>query len=80
MPCGGIYPIEYTRWKDCYIPGAQEKCFVCRDPWDPNAAYVYFCDEWDCWIHKGCIHEFLLTEEAKVVIRHKHEIQIDEDF
>lgn len=77
MPCGGIRPV-LVKDETSYLPGAQKWCFQCREVWNEEAEYVYFCDEWDCWICRECIHEFLQTEEGKIVIRHKHEILIEE--
>lgn len=76
MPCGGIYPIELPTK---YLPGEQPDCMVCVTPWRPNDDYTYFCDEWDCWIHRECIHEFLVTDEGRCVIAHCHEIVIREE-
>jgi hypothetical protein len=81
MPCGGIYPVNRAgpKWPPgCYLPGAQPNCFVCRKPWNPALERIYFCDEWDCWMHKECVHEFLQTEEGRCVLRHRHEIVIEE--
>jgi hypothetical protein len=62
-----------------YLPGSQPNCFVCGKPWDPDAEYVYFCDEWDCWICRKCVHRFLQTAEGEVVLGHGHSIQIIEE-
>jgi len=78
MPCGGIYPVKVED-KGSYLPGAQAKCMYCREDWRKDDNYVYFCDEWDCWLHKECVHSFLLyTDAGRCVLKHKHSIEIYE--
>jgi len=76
MPCGGIYPIKLITQKDC---GAQTRCFQCTGLPDFEADHQYFCDEWDCWIHAKCIHDFLRTAEGDIVLKHRHLINILEE-
>jgi len=75
LPCGGIYPAKLD-WK--FLPGDQKGCHVCRKP-PGETAYVYFCEEWDCWVHKGCVHRFLETKDGKLVLEHKHRILLLEE-
>ena len=70
MPCGGIFPREGT------FAGPVEDtddCFHCGKT--GNA--THYCEEWDCYLHKDCIGEFLLTEEGQIVIKHGHSIIIE---
>lgn len=62
MPCGGIYPFSEH----------DGECFVCRKD-DPKPDHI--CHEWDCFLHRDCIPEFLLTAEGKIVWQaHGHEV------
>lgn len=79
MPCGGIYPVQYHFSKD-YIDKpplhgdtTPPKCFFCGKN-EPKVDH--FCDEWDCYLHRDCIDEFLKTDEGKCVLNHKHEVLI----
>ena len=71
MPCGGIYPIKES-WLEPYLDNLSEDiCYYC------NLVIirpVYYCEEWDCFLHKDCIAPFLNTEDGKLVIEHGHEI------
>jgi hypothetical protein len=58
MPCGGIFPFE-----------ASGICWQCRLP-----ESTHFCEEWDCYLHEGCINSFLESPEGKIVLSHGHEI------
>lgn len=62
MPCGGIHPASDV---------GQYECWVCNKPGSDH-----FIWEWDAAIHAKCIPSFLSTEEGRVVIEHKHLIQI----
>ena len=74
MPCGGIYPVSIN---DKFIPGAQSECFVCLKDINCNNEkdYLYFCEEWDCWMHPDCLREFQSTEEFDIVVVHNHVIE-----
>lgn len=72
MPCGGIYPIKGT-WVEKYVAADRLKndCFQCGQVEPP---ITHFCDEWDCYLHEGCIDAFLQTREGKIVLEHGHEV------
>jgi hypothetical protein len=72
MPCGGIYPAKGTWLEHSYSPTLSQ-CWKCYRMIE-KLEEAYFCDEWDCWLHKDCIPEFLKTEEGQVVLAHKHEV------
>lgn len=67
MPCGGIYPIEAST-------ASAYPCWACN-----KRGADHFVEEWDAFIHKDCIREFLKNEEGQVVVQHKHLIQIGEE-
>lgn len=81
MPCGGIYPVYIEGGVHPFLPGAQPGCFVCGGEWPKSDLdfHVYFCDEWDCWIHRKCVHQFLVSPEGLCVLRHGHTIQLLEE-
>lgn len=65
MPCGGIYP---------YQDGPDHgRCFHCNSD-DPEP--MLFCEEWDAFLHAGCVMEFLSTPDGQIVLAHKHDIHI----
>jgi hypothetical protein len=66
MPCGGIYPIDDR--------SPNLRCFHC-DRHDPKP--THFVEEWDAYVHSGCVVPFLQTEEGKIIIKHKHEVVIN---
>ncbi len=63
MPCGGIFPVS---------DGAHYPCWHCNE-----LGSDHFVEEWDAFIHAGCIIPFLHSEEGEIVLAHKHYIQID---
>lgn len=81
MPCGGIYPVGLkdvdSENGNMLLPGAQRLCLSCGGRFRPNDDYVYFCEEWDCWIHRECVHEFIQSAEGKVTLSHGHAIELN---
>lgn len=72
MSCGGIEPakLDYK-----LLPGDQESCPVCNKQ-AGGKGYVYYCKEFDCWIHRNCVHAYLKTKEGRLVLAHQHGIYI----
>lgn len=63
MPCDGIYP---------FAPNGEEygSCWMCNQTGD------HFVWEWDTFICVSCIPAFLETEEGRIVLEHKHAINV----
>lgn len=68
MPCGGIYPVSGDL-EDKEI----DTCLCCGKSL-AHAEPGYAVLEWDCFIHKDCLDDFLKTPEGEVILKHKHEI------
>ena len=75
MPCGGIYPLT-RHWSAAYLDPTQRSlaCFYC-DKSEPPV--THFVEEWDAYIHRDCIDEFLKTPEGEIVLAHGHEVERD---
>lgn len=73
MPCGGIYPVGTPGGIPFGESGRERQCFYCH-----KSGADYFCEEWDCSLHRACILPFLATEEGGVVLAHGHQIIIEE--
>lgn len=69
MPCGGIYPIPSK-----FVPplsGPNEGgCLHCQG----GGEMTHFCEEWDGFLHQGCIGVYLLTKEGQVITNHDHPV------
>jgi len=66
MPCGGVYfggPLYPDIWTG--------ECIFCGQK-DAD----HFVDEWDAFIHAGCVIPWLRTEEGRLVLEHLHTIII----
>lgn len=74
MPCGGIWKVANRADRKFHEGG---RCFQCNKPFD-NSETLYFVSEWDAVVHGSCIHAFLLSDEGKTVLEHKHMIFIEE--
>jgi len=74
MPCGGIYPVvEDSELGQFHRKGSlYNDCFYCNKEIDYKD--LMFCDEWDCYLHRDCVIDFLKTEEGKVVLGHGHAV------
>lgn len=72
MPCGGIYPLG-QHFAGAML-GPEDTCFSCRKKGSKDRPLTHFCDEWDCYLHEGCIDDFLLTKEGEIVTLHEHEV------
>ena len=69
--CGGIIPIRGTA-KGIRKPAAARICFVCHKD---DARHFYY--EGDAYIHAQCAIKFLQTEEAQVIVDHKHTVTLN---
>ena len=70
-PCGGIHPIEGTA-AGIGMPAETRVCFWCHKD---NAKHFYY--EGDAYIHAQCAIGFLQTEEARVIIDHRHTVVLN---
>lgn len=74
MPCGGIYPVQRVPG-DC--PNKEwDCCFFCQKNEPPPN---HFVDEWDAYIHEGCVEAFLKTVEGQIVLEHGHAVTVFRD-
>jgi len=73
MPCGGIYPVvSGSDFDNMHGSSANDDCFLCGKEIEKKD--LMFCDEWDCYLHRDCVVEFLKTEEGQIVLRHGHQV------
>jgi hypothetical protein len=72
MPCGGIYPVDVSRWAVALAPG-DASCWQCGKGLSSDIP-ASFCEEWDTFLHDACIDAFLASDEGQIVIGHGHEI------
>lgn len=75
MPCGGIYPLT-RHWSRRYLNpnDRSHACFQCGSAQPP---VTHFVEEWDAYLHGGCIDDFLNTPEGRIVLDHGHEVERD---
>ena len=71
MPCGGIFPTEMSIVAGIMSDQSVVCCIQCG-----KEGADHFCEEWDGFLHANCVSSFLLTEEGKCVIAHKHEVLV----
>jgi NAD-dependent SIR2 family protein deacetylase len=73
MPCGGIYPIsKESDFGKMHGSSDHDECFHCGKAIQTED--LMFCDEWDCYLHRDCVIEFLKGEEGKIVLAHGHSV------
>ena len=60
---------------DVVTPRKDRDCFAC------GKGYAeHWLEEWDAYIHAGCVPKFLQTEEGAILIAHGHTILVDFDL
>jgi len=73
MPCGGIYPITPKHpFGEMHGKSNYDNCFHCNK--EIKSEDLMFCDEWDCYLHRDCVMDFLKSEDGQVVLLHGHEV------
>lgn len=70
----GIYPLKLYRMP----PGAPPICCVCGGP-PPEEGYVYYAEEEKVWTHRGCVHKFLQSTEARRSLARKVPITVGDE-
>jgi hypothetical protein len=71
MPCGGIFPIDEVPKN--YVTGTVAACWHCGKA-DPPPDHILI--EWDSYLHGVCVKPFLKTEEGRIVLNHRHIVEV----
>lgn len=62
MPCGGVYPLTQPDDSPCLRCGRRG-----GDHW---------VEEWDGAVHRGCLLDYLGSDEGEIILDHGHPIII----
>lgn len=71
MPCGGIWPAT-EEIKKYFNEHPEHDCLWCGK--NVEEKDLMWCEEWDCYLHRDCVMDFLKGEEGQVVIKHGHQV------
>lgn len=74
MPCGGIFPIaQHFSRAFLDLPAdatTNHTCWQCKLPVDLKTDL--FVEEFDSYLHRDCLGDFLCTPEGRLVVAHGH--------